>query len=111
MALGIFDVAKAPPSRLSGGRICKPVEFTLDAAYAAGGYAVTPAQLGLASIDLILPCPTSGYVPEWDYTNAKLKVMYGDNNNASDGPLIEVPNATAGISGLLSRALVIGVPA
>lgn len=39
---------------------------------------------------------SGGYQFETDYTaNAeKVKAFYGDNNNAADGPLIEVPNAT-----------------
>lgn len=36
----------------------------------------------------------SGYVLRYDKANDKLMVFYGDNNNAADGPLIEVPNAT-----------------
>jgi hypothetical protein len=35
-----------------------------------------------------------GYVFAWDKANQKLVVGYADNNNASDGPLIAVPDTT-----------------
>lgn len=60
--------------------------------YAAGGVPITKGKLG---------CPTtveslkvvdqgvSGYVFNYDQSAEKLVVLMGDNNNASDGPLIE----------------------
>jgi hypothetical protein len=36
----------------------------------------------------------SGYVFEYDYTAKKVKVMYFDYSNASDGVAVEVPDIT-----------------
>jgi hypothetical protein len=69
--------------------------ITGDSSYATGGYAITANQVGFSRITAVIAVgANTGYVPVWDATNSKLKVFYGDNNNASDGPLIEVPAAT-----------------
>lgn len=71
------------------------LKFDLDNSYATGGYALTAATLGFTATPKLVVIPNnSGYSFEYDYTNAKLKVFYADNNNASDGPQIEVPNTT-----------------
>lgn len=67
---------------------------TGDASYATGGYAISGNQVGFNRITAVVPVANTGYIPVWDATNSKLKVFYSDNNNASDGPLIEVPAAT-----------------
>jgi hypothetical protein len=71
-------------------------ESTLDNSYITNGEPLTAAEFGLASIEAIIATPANndGYVPSWDRTNSKLIMLYGDNNNAADGPLIEVPNTT-----------------
>jgi hypothetical protein len=82
---------------------------TGDASYATGGYAVVPNQFGFTRISAVIPVGTNtGYVPVWDATNSKLKVFYGDNNNAADGPLIEVP-ATTDLSAVSFTVLAFGV--
>lgn len=48
-----------------------------------------------------------GYVIEWDKANQKAKLMMGDNNNAADGPLIEVADTT-NIATVLVNFLAIG---
>lgn len=69
--------------------------ITGDSSYATGGYAITANQVNFSRITAVLAVgANTGYVPVWDAANSKLKVFYGDNNNASDGPLIEVPAAT-----------------
>ena len=73
------------------------ISFTGDTSYPTGGEAFTPSQVGLYTLDDIsIRNTNSGYMPVWNgsKTAPKLMVFYGDNNNASDGPLIEVPNAT-----------------
>jgi hypothetical protein len=107
MAMTVLDVTPAVP--LQGDLVAKVLEVTFDAAYAAGGYALSAASLGLTTVHRVSGTPVSGYVPEYDLSAHKLKVMYGDNNNASDGPLIQVADNTAGINALKSRLLVIGV--
>lgn len=71
--------------------------LAFDNSYTTGGLAFTLASVGLSALDeLRLQPPITGYVPVWDGSTSAPKVMafYGDNNNAADGPLIEVPNAT-----------------
>lgn len=74
------------------------ISFTGDTSYPTGGEALTvDGNLDLRNLDAIFFANTnSGYVPVWNgsKTAPKIMVYYGDNNNASDGPLIEVPNAT-----------------
>jgi hypothetical protein len=55
---------------------------------------ITANQIGLTRITALVPVANTGYVPVWDKANSKLKVFYGDNNNNTDGPLIEIPNTT-----------------
>jgi hypothetical protein len=59
------------------------------------GVAVTKTQLELAVVieDLDVR-PAAGYVFVWDKTAGKVVAYWGDNNNAADGPGVEVPNAT-----------------
>jgi hypothetical protein len=68
--------------------------ITGDSSYVTDGELITANQLGLTRITALIPVANSGYIPVWDQDNSKLKVFYGDNNNTSDGPLIEIPNAT-----------------
>lgn len=69
--------------------------IAFDSSYPTGGEAVTSNALGLGTILMAFsPGTTSGYVFQWDNANNKLLAYYGDNNNAADGPLIEVPAAT-----------------
>lgn len=78
---------------------------TFDSSYPTNGEAVTPADFGLTQLtDLRLEAGPGGYVPVWNQstTAAKLKVLMGDNNNASDGPLIEVANTT-NLSAVVAR--------
>jgi hypothetical protein len=107
LALAIFNVTKKPASPIVGGDVEVIHQVTLDTDYAAGGYAITAAQLGLSSIDFV-DCPgNGGYVCQWDYANSKLKVLYG-NNDAADGPLIEVADGHDGIADLTVRLLARG---
>jgi len=69
--------------------------------YATGGIAVTKATFDLwHSMVALNVRPSGGYVAEFVPTTAgvlnagKVVAYYGDNNNASDGPLIEVPDTT-----------------
>jgi hypothetical protein len=87
------------------------ITFVGPTAYPTGGTtgfeAVVSAILGRGGIDVlgIVQIDASGYVLRYDKANDKLFILYGDNNNASDGPLIE--NATADLSGTTFRVLVL----
>lgn len=103
MALTVTSIDKTKAGRLR----LNIVKVTFDSSYPTGGEALTAAQLGLNKVVHVAPAPASGYVGEYDLTNSKLKAYYGDNNNASDGPLIEVPNTTD-LSAVVMYLVVIG---
>lgn len=64
-----------------------------DSSYPTGGEAWNPT--GNRRLRKVWSCGgEAGYKFEWDQANQAMKVFYGDNNNASDGANIEVPNAT-----------------
>jgi 3D (Asp-Asp-Asp) domain-containing protein len=50
-------------------------DITLDSSYPTGGEPVTANQLGLNSLDFVLPAPAAGYLFEFDHTNSKLKAF------------------------------------
>lgn len=64
----------------------------LDNSYPTNGEAVDID--GLEQVFHMSFGDASGYAPAFVRSTQKTKVYYGDNNNASDGPLIEVPNTT-----------------
>lgn len=83
---------------------------TFDSSYVTGGEPITPAMFGLSRIVAVYAFATAtGYVPVWNRSTSAptLMAFYGDNNNASDGPLIEVPNTT-NLSTVIADVIVIG---
>ena len=88
------------------------VAATYDSSYPTGGENIDLSAYG-KNIKAAVPCgPTAtGFVPEAVNGGASTtgifvgRMFYGDNNNASDGPLIEVPNAT-NLNGVVARFLV-----
>ena len=72
-----------------------------DATYPSGGEVISISGCERAEF---VWAAGSGYVGEWDQNDQKLKLYYGDNNNAADGPLIE--NATADISAVTAMPFI-----
>lgn len=75
----------------------------------AGGIPLNKGKLGCPVIIeslKIVDQGTSGYVFNYDQSAEKLVVLMGDNNNASDGPLIEA--STVAIAAQVLEAEVIG---
>lgn len=68
--------------------------LAFDSSYPTGGETLIKSQVGIQTIDRMNIQVNSGYVCQYDSANNKVLVYYADNNNASDGPLIEVPNTT-----------------
>lgn len=70
--------------------------MAFDSSYPTGGEAFSLAGVGVTRLDQLDVFPGGGYVFEWDRSTTSPKVLayYGDNNNASDGPLIQVPDTT-----------------
>lgn len=97
MAIGTITLSKGsgePTQNLYVDQI----SFTGDASYLAGGMALKDL-FQAAAVDSRLPIAIiagacGGYVPVYVPSTGKLMVYWGDNNNASDGPLIEVPDTT-----------------
>lgn len=91
----------ANPPQLVGTRRTVTGTITFDSSYATGGEAFSPQAIGLSQLTDLVVSPgrdtnTSAMVPVWNRSTSAPTVlaMYGDNNNAADGALIEVPNAT-----------------
>lgn len=65
-------------ARMSGsnGEVINLVSIAWDSSYASGGEAITANACGLGRIDLVVPLTsTGGYIPVWDQTNLKLKML------------------------------------
>lgn len=92
-----------------GDLFVRIVDITLDNAYAAGGYAVTPQALGFGLNGTILHVDTGvvgGFLTEYVPASGKIKVM--DSSSAADTAAREVTNALAGLNGLVLRVKVLG---
>lgn len=105
MALTISNVKKGLNPVLNCYEAVGTIAF--DSSYPTGGEAL---DLGAnAETILHIQCNTSsgGYVFTFDYANQKLLAFYSDNNNAADGPLIQVPDTTdlSAVTGVRFRAL------
>jgi len=108
MALGITYTAI--PIKNAGGFRFRVAEFTYDATYAANGYAVTAAALGLKAITFVSDgvasgAANTGFAVDWDHANSKLKVY---KPGADGDPMDEAATNQASLTGLTSRHLVIG---
>lgn len=75
--------------------------ITLDSSYPTGGEAIDVTG-DAGYYDCSLSPSTGGYVGTFVASSQKVMALYGDNNNASDGPLIEVP-ATTDLSAVVFR--------
>jgi hypothetical protein len=58
-----------------GDRMSARVTVAFDSSYPTGGESLTPEDLALGEIDILLAGPHNGYVFEYDYTNKKLMVF------------------------------------
>ncbi len=79
-----------------GTRRVKLITLAFDSSYPTGGEALPAGNLkfGLQKVDFVNITNSSGYSFQYDYTNDKILAYYGDNNNASDGAQIQVPDTT-----------------
>ena len=97
-----------------GNAIMVSADLAFSSTYTTAGETLTVSQVGLSKItDIITQYAEDGssqfYLVRWDgsKTSPKVKIGYGDNNNASDGPLIELPNGTS-LTGLNARVFIFG---
>lgn len=71
--------------------------FAFDSSYPTGGEALAAADIVNqfpGGVEQITIENAGGYIFKWDRANAKILAYFGDNDNASDGPLIEIANTT-----------------
>lgn len=80
------------------------MDLTMDAAYPAGGYPITPATFGLSSIDFIdvqgvrQGVDASHAVAwEWDHVNSKLKAWKANGATATLGEVANTDLSTASV--------------
>jgi hypothetical protein len=95
----------------SGDLFERLVDVTLDANYPAGGYALTPQQLGFGLNGQIVladavASKTGGWEAGWDYTNGKLQVF--DSSGAANVAQHEVAGGTV-LTGVVIRGLFKGI--
>src|SRR6516165_11339243 len=88
-----------------GDLTARIVDVTLDASYAAGGYTLTPQQMGFGLngvLYLVLPTPCAdGFLTEWDEAASKLKIR--DSSGAAGAATPEVANNLAGLATVTVR--------
>jgi hypothetical protein len=95
----------------SGDLFERLVDVTLDGNYPAGGYPLTPQQLGFGLNGRVMfadapASTTGGWEAGWDYTNGKLQVF--DSSGAASAAMHEVAPATV-LTGVVVRMLVKGI--
>lgn len=109
MALGTITITKGS-GQPSENLFADFIAFPGEASYLAGGSAFKAAfqaKAGDAREPVaVIAGDCGGYVPVYIPSTGKLKVYYADNNNAADGPMIEVPDATV-LSGVTFNLTVI----
>lgn len=88
MAISLAQVNVPQRNHVVGNRREVVVDVTLDNSYPTGGYALTPATLGVdLALDYIFALPTTtGHVFAYDYANKKLMAFSGGSQvaNATD---------------------------
>lgn len=92
-----------------GDLFARVVDFTLDAAYAAGGYSLSAGSMGFGANGVILgviPMSNPGFITDFDPATGKLKIRDASGGVGAATP--EAANALAALNGLVVRALVIG---
>lgn len=95
----------------SGDMFERMVDVTLDANYPAGGYPLTPQQLGFGLNGQVImvngaASKTGGWEVGWDYTNSKLQVF--DSSAAANVAMHEVGAGTV-LTGVVVRLQAKGV--
>ena len=95
----------------AGDLFFRVVDVTLDGSYPAGGYALTPQQIGFGANGVIYLVTAGGYTKTggwavgWDYTNNKLQVF--DGSGAANVVNHEVV-ATTVLTGVVARVIAFG---
>ena len=110
MALGTITKTISAGESATVPLMADLLSFLGDSAYPTGGTTGFKALVQANTLDQRAPIAVigqqcGGYTPYYDYANDKLLVYYG-NFDASDGPLIQVPDTTD-LSGVTFKVLVL----
>lgn len=94
----------------AGDLFTRIVDVTLDGSYPAGGYPLTPQQLGFGLNGRVFfvasdASSTGGWFVAYDYTNSKLQVF--DGSGAANVVMHEVANGTV-LTGVVARIMAWG---
>ncbi|NUP12892.1 MAG: hypothetical protein HOW73_43185 [Polyangiaceae bacterium] len=111
MAVGAVTISEKRGGKTLAPQFMENISFAGEASYPTGGMLGLDASLESAAGESrrilgIVPGDCGGYVPVWVPSTGAVKVYYADNNNAADGPLIEVP-ATTNLSAVTFQLLVL----
>jgi hypothetical protein len=89
--------------------VWKLVDITMDTDYPSNGWAVAAADFGLRGLIAVIPLgQEDGYIPVWDRSAGKLKMMMGDNNNTNDGPAVDCDSGRNDLDTKIVTCLVVG---
>jgi len=85
-----------------GKRHYRSGTIAFDASYPTGGESLTPADLGMRTIDILLSAPAGGLMFEYDHTNQKLKAIYPTGGGAVPAaladPVVSVPSGATTVT-------------
>lgn len=113
MALTVTAAHPQAPATTFGNMKARVVSIAWDASYDAGGESFTPAMVGLSEIVAVFAEPVLDKTNDllfpigWDNTANTLQV-FQEEAVAAGGGLIQLTGASAALTGLTSRALVLG---
>lgn len=93
MAVSISNKTKSKIASQFGKKTSVRATMAFDNSYPTNGESVPLSLIGLATVDQMIIPSYKGYTFEWDGTNKKVKVFYGDYSENTDGALVEVANA------------------
>lgn len=80
-------------------------KVTLDSSYPTGGESIDVNDLGLEEAEAVLTSATeNGYVPAWDYTNAKLQMFEA----GADGAALDEVGDTTDLSAEVVTVVFLG---
>lgn len=111
MAVAITQVER---KTVFGDRRVVIADLAFSSTYATGGEALAASAFGLSRLDFLhVPAitaadgGTSGWVPKYDYTNAKLQQF--QSTTGAPAALVEVANSTSYIASSKVRVMAVGV--
>lgn len=85
-----------------GRRFYRSGTIAFDSSYPTGGESLTPSDLGIRTIDILLAAPAGGLMFEYDNANQKLKAIYPTGGSAAPAaladPAITVPTGATGVT-------------